>query len=131
MARLISENCGCVCDSNTALFLLASPNFGQAKHCQKGARRHIPPKGVCSLMYTGLFTFYGPSQYLSSFSRWRLKSKKNSIFTKLCDTQLSFGLSGNHFSASYEASEFCWQIVLNFLQHLRPCHISHWSGKYS
>ena len=25
------------------------------------------PKIVCSPMYTGLFTFYGPSQYLSSF----------------------------------------------------------------
>ena len=34
-----------------------------------------------------------------------------------------FRLSGNHFSASYEASEFCWQIRLNFPQHLRPCHI--------
>ena len=39
------------------------------------------------------------------------------------DTQLSFGLSGDYFSASYEASEFCWQNGLNFLQHLRPCHI--------
>ena len=39
------------------------------------------------------------------------------------NTQLSFGLSGNHFSASYEASGFWWQIALNFLQHLRPCHI--------
>ena len=36
------------------------------------------------------------------------------------DTQLSFGLSKKHFSASCEASEFCWQIGLNFLQHLRP-----------
>ena len=34
-----------------------------------------------------------------------------------------FKLYGNQFSASYEASEFCWQIGLNFLQHLRPCHI--------
>ena len=39
------------------------------------------------------------------------------------DTQLSFGLSGNCLSASYEASGFCWQIGLNFLKHLRPCHI--------
>ena len=42
MARLNSENCGRICDSNTALFLLAtrvlpaSPNFGQAKHGQNG-----------------------------------------------------------------------------------------------
>ena len=41
MARLNSENCGRICDSNTALFLLAtrispaSPNFGQAKQGQK------------------------------------------------------------------------------------------------
>ena len=27
-----------------------------------------------------------------------------------------------HFSAFYEASEFCWQIGLNFLQHMRPHH---------
>ena len=33
-----------------------------------------------------------------------------------------FGLSGNHFSASYEASEFCLQIALNSLQHLRRYH---------
>ena len=44
-------------------------------------------------------------------------------FLESSDTQLSFGLSGNHFSASYEAPEFCWQIGLNFLQHLRTCHI--------
>ena len=35
-----------------------------------------------------------------------------------------FKLSGNNFSASYRASEFCWQIGLNLLQHLRPCHIA-------
>ena len=29
-----------------------------------------------------------------------------------------FKLSGNHFNASYEASEFCWQIGFNFLQHI-------------
>ena len=40
--RLNFENCGRICDSNTALFLLAthispaSPNFGQAKHSQNG-----------------------------------------------------------------------------------------------
>ena len=26
-------------------------------------------------------------------------------------------------SASYEASEFGWQMGLNFLQHLRPCYM--------
>ena len=39
------------------------------------------------------------------------------------DTHLSFEISGNHFSASYGASEFCWQIGFNFLQHLIPCHM--------
>ena len=34
-----------------------------------------------------------------------------------------FGLSGNHFSASYKASDFCWQTIVNFLEHLRPSHI--------
>ena len=29
-----------------------------------------------------------------------------------------FGLSGNHLSASYKASDFCWQIRLDFLEHL-------------
>ena len=35
-------------------------------------------------------------------------------------TNLKFG---NKFSASYEASKFCWQIAVNSLQHLilRPC----------
>ena len=34
-----------------------------------------------------------------------------------------FKQSGNHFSASYEASGFCWQIGLNILHRLRPCHM--------
>ena len=32
-------------------------------------------------------------------------------------------LSGNHFSASYKVSDFCWQTILYFLEHLRPSHI--------
>ena len=40
------------------------------------------------------------------------------IYLESYNTQLSFGLSGNFFSASYEASEFCCQIGLNFLQHM-------------
>ena len=32
-------------------------------------------------MYTGLFTFYGPSRYPSSFSSWRPKSKKFPFYT--------------------------------------------------
>ena len=44
--------------------LPASPNFGQAKHGQKSHASNFCPKSVCSPMYTGLFTFYDPSQYL-------------------------------------------------------------------
>ena len=49
-------------------------------------------------------------------------------------TQLYFGLSGNHFSASYKASDFCWQIRLYFLEHLRMSHIEtnlkHFEGNF-
>ena len=38
--------------------------------------------------------------------------------------QQSILTTGNHFSASYEASDFCWQIGLYFLQHLRTSHIT-------
>ena len=38
----------------------------------------------------------------------------------LCITG-QFKLSWDHFSASYEASEFGWQIALNFQQHLTRC----------
>ena len=36
-------------------------------------------------------------------------------------------LSWTYFSASYEASEFCWQIEPSVLQHLRLCHIKEFS----
>merc|ERR1712163_3438 len=35
---------------------------------------------------------------------------------------VEFRLSGKHFSASYKASEFCWQSILEFPQHLRMTH---------
>ena len=53
MARLNSENCGRICDSNTALFLLAtrispaSPNFGQAKHGQNGPAATVCQQCIC------------------------------------------------------------------------------------
>ena len=40
----------------------------------------------------------------------RISPKANHTYLESYDTQLSFGLSGNHFNASIEASEFCWQI---------------------
>ena len=56
MARLNSEKCGRICDSNTALFLLAthispaSPNFGQAKHGQNG-----PAATDCQQSFVALY----------------------------------------------------------------------------
>ena len=38
-----------------------------AKHGQKGHASNFRSKGVCSPIYSHHFTFYGPSQYLSSF----------------------------------------------------------------
>ena len=46
----------------------------------------------------------------------------HTYFESLCISG-KFRLSGNHFSASYEASELCWQIAVNPPQHLRPCSI--------
>ena len=44
------------------------------------------------------------------------------IFWKLC--LLAWNrLSCSNFSASYEASEFCWQFAPRLLQHPRLCHI--------
>ena len=89
MARLNSENYGRKALRNTALVLLAtrvlpaSPNFGQAKHGQKGPTATFCPKGICSPMYNELFTFYGPSQYLFSFLSLRPKSKKFPFFAYL------------------------------------------------
>ena len=45
------------------------------------------------------------------------------IFGSFCISS-QFRLSGNHFSASYEASDLCWQIAGNSPQHLRPCLIA-------
>ena len=62
MARLNSENCGRICDSNTALFLLAthillaSPNFGQAKHGQNGPAATFCQKGICCPIWKHHFT---------------------------------------------------------------------------
>ena len=41
-----------------------------------------------------------------------------------------FGVSGNHFSASYKASDFCWQITLYFLEHLRMSLMAIFSIKF-
>ena len=74
--------------------LLASPNFGQAKHCQKGPAATFPPKGVCSPMYTHLITFYGPLQTISLFVfKLEAKEKKISIFHKFASPHTKFCVS--------------------------------------
>ena len=73
----------------------------------KGAATTFCPKGDCSPMYNGLFTFFS------------LRFRAGAYLESFCING-QFQLLGNHFSASFDASEFCWQIGLNFLQHLRP-----------
>ena len=93
-----------------------SPNFGQAKHGQKGPAATFRPKGVCSPMYISSISPFMHHHNISLpfwVAGWILES--------LCICG-QFLLSGNHFSASYKALEFCWQIALNSPQHLRPCH---------
>ena len=46
------------------------------KTLSKKARSHFLSQRRFSPMYTGLSSFYGPSQYFSSYLSWRLKSKK-------------------------------------------------------
>ena len=58
-----------------------SPDFGRPKYGQNCPAATFPPKGVCSLMCTGLLTFYGPSEYLSSFPRNGPKSKNFQFVT--------------------------------------------------
>ena len=63
--------------------------------------------------------------WLNKFSRsngWLSPTACHTYLKSLCING-QFWLSGNHFSASYEASDFCWQIGLNFLQYLRPYRI--------
>ena len=73
----------------------------------KGAATTFCPKGDCSPMYNGLFTFFS------------LRFRAGAYLESFCING-QFQLLGNHFSASFDASEFCWQIGLNFLQYLRP-----------
>ena len=43
----------------------------------------LSPRGICSPIYTGLFTFYGPFQYIFSFPSNGPKSKKILFFQRL------------------------------------------------
>ena len=64
----------------TDRILSPSTDFRRPKHGQNCPAANFRPKGVCSPIYTGLFTFYGPSQYLSSFPSNGPKSKKIPVF---------------------------------------------------
>ena len=61
------ENCGRACSFLHIIFLLTdriwspSTDFGWPKQGRNCPAATFRPKGVCSLMYTRLFTFYGPS----------------------------------------------------------------------
>ena len=59
--------------------MVALTRLWATKTRSKLPHSHFCPKGVCSPMYTRLFTSYGPSQYLSSFPNWRQK-----FFTNFC-----------------------------------------------
>ena len=65
----------------TNCILSPSTVFRRPKHAQNCPAPNFRPIDVCSPMYTGLFTFDGPSQYLSSFPNNRPKSKKNPFLT--------------------------------------------------
>ena len=62
---------------------------------------------------------------LNPFSRQKGRLSPSACHTYLKSLCINgqFWLSGNHFCASYEALDFCWQIGLNFLQYLRPYRI--------
>ena len=85
--NLYFQNCGRISSLRYLIILLTdhilspSTNFGWPKQGQNCPAANFRPKGVCSPMYTRLFTFYGPSQYLSSFPSWWPKSKKIAFFT--------------------------------------------------
>ena len=89
--------------------------FGLQIFPKWGDADFLPPKNAVFRCFFGLNKFSRPNgQLLPTACHTYLESY---------NTQLSFGLSGNYFCASHETSEFCWQIALNFLQRLRPCHM--------
>ena len=75
------ENCGRIWSLWHLIILLAdrilSP-FTRLRATKTGSKlpHNFWTQGICSPMYTGLFTYYGPSQYLFSFTSNRQKSKQ-------------------------------------------------------
>ena len=78
-----------------------STDYKRPKQGQNCPPANVRPCGVCSPMYTGLFIFYGPSQYLSSFpSNW---PKSRNFFTNFsCRPLKNFGAAccGLNFDAT-------------------------------
>ena len=114
--------------------LPTSPNFGQAKHGQKGPAATFCLKGVVPLCIpvTGLFIFYGPSQYLSSFSSLRPRSKKISfsrISIATCkknrpepEPDYRLGIK----TTLYSSFADCCKTVLSSLFDFQEIHFSEW-----
>ena len=65
--------------------------------------------------------FFGRNKF--SRPNGRLSPIACHTFLESYDTQLKSGLAGNHFGGSYKASDFCWQTILDFPQHLRMTRI--------
>ena len=92
--------------------------------CQQFGIQVLPKKGdadFCRLEKAVFRCFFG----LNNFSRpdGRISPIACHLFLESLCISGQFWLCGNIFSASYEASEFCWQLAVNSPQHLRPCHI--------
>ena len=92
MSRLNSENCGRICDSNTALFLLAtrilltSPNIGQAKHGQNGPAATDCQQCICCPICGHRFTHW---THPNISLRFRAGGRRVKIF---CFSQISISL---------------------------------------
>ena len=89
MSRLNSENCGCSCDSNTALFLLAtcvvpaSPYFRQAKHSQNSPAVSFCQQGISCPICKDHFTRWTHPDISLRF-RAGGQRVKNFRFSRIC-----------------------------------------------
>ena len=79
---------------------------------------------VMPIFFVENWLFLGVFFWLNKFSRpnGRLSPKACIHIWKAMAISYNFSLSGKHFIASYKASDFCWQTILDFPQHLRMTH---------
>ena len=102
----------------------AQKHFNGPGWCQQFGIQ-VLPKGAdanfCHLEKAVFRCFFGLNRFSRSNSR--LSSVACHPFLESLCISGQFRQSGNNFSASYNSSEFCWQIAVNPPQHLRPCHI--------